>query len=419
MNCLSQYNVVDVISPSAIRASIAKNSVAKNIRCVLHHLVLLLLLFSLASCVVNIPQETEFVDLNRSTIVTDEDQLLDVGIVIFDEGLGELSDDEINQKLPAIRSAESHYMPIMLKQTLSYANAWGEILIVNDENFKTDVLVTATIVSSNGHTAHLHVEVSDATGKVWLNKEYIEHVGDNVYGQDRLGVNDPFQSLYNRISNDMYNYQKLNLSENANTHIRALSEIRFASDFSSEVFGSYFETIEENEYQLVRLPSEDDQLLAHVRAIRERDRMFQHLLLDRYSRFSREIGSTYFDWRRNNYLELLELQRSQTTARNNVIKGALWLGAAVAASDVDSFLGAATTAIAATNGVNLITDGLAGMEISSAFIEESTASFGNDVSTQVVNLEEETIVLTGTAEEQYQQWKNYLQEMYQAYNEDL
>jgi hypothetical protein len=51
-------------------------------------------------------------------------------------------------------------------------------------------------------------------------------------------------------------------------------------------------------------------------------------------------------------------------------------------------------------------------------LKELSESFQNEVAPQVVDVEGQTLKLTGTAEEQYREWRKLLHEMYLEENGD-
>ena len=47
-------------------------------------------------------------------------------------------------------------------------------------------------------------------------------------------------------------------------------------------------------------------------------------------------------------------------------------------------------------------------------LEELGSSLGSEIAPQVIELEDQTVTLTGSVEDQYQQWRELLRQIYEA-----
>jgi hypothetical protein len=104
-----------------------------------------------------------------------EDQLLDVGVGLFDPGVDGLKQDEENPRVfPEVRRAEARYMPNVLAATLQGSGAWGVVRVVPDRQSEMDVWVDGRIIQSDGEFLKLAITVQDSSGKVWFTKNYEE-----------------------------------------------------------------------------------------------------------------------------------------------------------------------------------------------------------------------------------------------------
>ena len=70
----------------------------------------------------------EKVGLDRAQIELPSEELLDIGILLFDPNIPEEEDDFI---FPEIRKAEARYMPFHLKKTLQDTGFWGGVWAVS------------------------------------------------------------------------------------------------------------------------------------------------------------------------------------------------------------------------------------------------------------------------------------------------
>lgn len=382
--------------------------------------IAVLCILCFVSCTVSLPQETRYESLRMPGLELPERQLLDVGIQLFDADNNRSDPDDLNAALLSIRSAESRYMPVVLLQTLRSTDNWGQIHLLTTPSAGVDVLVRGSIVESNGHTLVVDMHVSDTSGKTWFDRRYTAHVGDNVYGPTSLGVNDPFQGLYNQIANDLAEYQNAELTAADTARLRKISELRFAGRFSPRFSESYLSVNDNQQFSLQALPAQNDPMLARIKAIRERDQFFLLTLTDQQQQFARQIAEPYYNWRRDFYRALLSQQEAQEAARWRVLSGTLLLGAAVMTSDVSSALTVTSSAAAGYIGAQMISQGLNGYlnsNESSRFLEELEESFSNEVTSQVVAVESRSATLTGNVNERYVQWQQILLDIYQAENE--
>jgi hypothetical protein len=365
----------------------------------------------LAGCAVHIPESSPYTDLAVSSTPTEEELLLDVaiGLFSFDPPMQEKGRPDLQRN--DILTAEARYMPVMLRHTLALGKTWGEIYVLPAISSDHDVQVEARIVEASAHTLELAVTVRDATGKEWFERGYTEHVGDNVYGDQSIGVDDPFQGIYNRIANDMLAYVHNSLDEQKLTTIRNTAELKFGNEFAPQVYGQYLQT-DDAIVQALRMPPANDPTVLHLREIRQRDRAFQGLLQDHYIAFATQVADNYYEYRRQSFRELQDLQSQQREARGDVIDGALWLGAAAAIGNIDGALGVATSAGAAVVGAVKVGRGIMAYPDRSFFIDEVTESFATEVVTQTVELDEEVVILSGSAEEVYGEWKDILRALF-------
>ena len=94
--------------------------------------------------------------------------------------------------------------------------------------------------------------------------------------------------------------------------------------------------------------------------------------------------------------------------------GLIALGIA-AGSEGDSWAADAAAAGAVVGGIAAIKSGLARRqeaEIHAASLQELSQSLGTEITPYVLDIEGRTIELTGTAQEQYVEWRKLLREIY-------
>ncbi len=202
-----------------------------------------------------------------------EDQLLDVGIVVFESA--ELTDEEIEEKGTnnEIRESESHFIPCHLRNTLQRSAQWGAVRVLPEANASHDVMLSGEILESNGRELVLKIKATDASGRLWYEDTYRQEANGVSYRENIPWEQDVFQDLYNAIANDLAAYRQ-KLPPGSVDRIRSVSQLKFAREFAPEAFDGYLVENDDQELTLNRLPADDDPHMARLMAIRERDHMY-------------------------------------------------------------------------------------------------------------------------------------------------
>ena len=373
---------------------------------------------ALSGCATHTVKTTSYTPIIQDSQNINEDFLLDVGVAIFDPGIDELDDDQEQLTNHQVRLAESRYAPYLLSETLQRSANWGIVRLMPNANSPMDVFINGVILESNGETMSMRVSVSDSTGRQWYQKEYEQAISQFSYDPSQRQQNDPFQILYNNIANDLLEWRQKNISEPDISEIRTISEMLFAKRFSSQVFDSYLAQDRNGVYQITSLPSDDDPLLQRIRDIRERDFMFIDTVQDYYATYVRQMRLPYDSWREQSYHETIELRELEASARRRFIAGAATVVAGIAAATQGSNYGTQIGGAAAVGaGAYLIRSGFdkrAEAQMHMEALEELGQSLEDEVAPQVISLEDRSITLTGSVEEQYEQWREILADLYAA-----
>ena len=351
--------------------------------------------------------------------VSDE-YLLDVALVVFDPGLEEYDEDE--PIYPEVRKAEARFMPMQLSRAMQDSGAWGAVRVVPDDGEITDLVVRGKILRSDGETLQLAITASDSRGEVWLDKTYTGEASRYAYQSSTRVANDPFQAVYNTIANDLLRQQEeLSVAERAN--VRVITELRFARGFSPDAFDGYLQQTRNGQFEVQRLPAENDPMLERVRQIRERDNVYVDTLQAYYDTFDAQMAAPYQDWRKASYEEVLALEQLQAeSTRNLIIGGLAVLGGIAAATTGDSSTSRIAGQVAVLGGGLLVKSGMNKRneaQIHVQALEELGASLEAEVTPQVIELEDRTITLSGNVEQQYAQWRSVLADIYRAEIGDL
>ena len=356
------------------------------------------------------------------------DELLDVGVRVFDPGIPpEIANDleELAELgiYPDVRRAEARHLAMNLRDTLEGSGQWGAVRVTPANAEFIDLIVTGRIVKSNGKDLTLEVTARDSTGRVWLApKQYSSPADTGSYlSEAAIKLRDPFQNIYSLIANDILAARKT-LTSTDLVNVRRVTEMRFAADLAPQAMAGYIVTDAKGNHRLARLPADGDPTLERIKRIRERDGALIDTVSDYYGNFSARLDDPYDNWRRYSYDELVKEEKAKSQARTRMMMGAaavlggVFIPSQCGGGDYNCrrIENAARTA-ATAGGIAGILSGLkrnADAKVHTSAIRELASSFQAEVAPQVVEVEGRTLKLTGTAEEQYRQWREMLREQY-------
>ena len=206
------------------------------------------------------------------------------------------------------------------------------------------------------------------------------------------------------------------LSREQLLQIKTVANLNFASDLAPDAFAGYLEQPKRGLVEIVQLPAKTDSMMRRVERIKEQEYLFVDTLDDYYSKFYREMKPSYDEWRHATYDEAIRLREVQRQAKTRLLTGVGLIALGIAAgSEGDSWAADAAAAGAVVGGIAAIKSGLARRqeaEIHAASLQELSQSLGTEITPYVLDIEGRTIELTGTAQEQYVEWRKLLREIY-------
>lgn len=380
-------------------------------------LLLLTVAITLTACVSQTVRTVDMTAPSQPRTDIPEALLLDVGVALFDPGIPE-DPEKREQKviIPDVREAEANFIPFTLKRMLQSTGQWGAVRVVPRPSNAVDVSVWGEILHSDGERLELKVAVSDATGKVWFNRRYVARASKYAYDTDLVPADiDPFQPIYRMIHDEMVAHRE-QLTAADIQNIRQVGELRFAEEFAPEAFSDYL-VLERKIYQLNRLPAENDPMLERIRSIREREYLFIDTLEEYYAEFRQDMSGPYQNWRKYTFEEAIALQELRAKARANTLAGVGAVVMGLAAQMSDSTMARSAGQVGIIGGGVLLTQGFkyraeARMHLSA--LEELGSSLQSEVTPSVIELEDRTITLTGTVDQQSEQWRDILRELYRS-----
>lgn len=368
----------------------------------------------LSGCVSQTVKSTSVPVLDTPTTLAPEAELLDVGVVILDPGISAEEDEEL--VYPEVRKAEATFMATELAEVLAEQGGWGAVRVVPDDRQFSDLLVRGTILGSDGESLELKILVSDARGKLWLDKRYQGVTSRYAYEQGTRVKQDPFLAVYRMIANDMLEIFEAVPAEDRVT-IRRVAEMRFARDFANGAFADYLDEDEAGQISLRRLPAEDDPMLTRVRGLRQRHYVFVDTLQGHYTGFAEDMYTPYQEWRKASYEETVALRELEAESQREMIAGGAAILAGIVAQTSSSRTTRSAGAVGVLGGGALLKSGLekrAESNIHSLALEELGQSLDAEITPRVIELEDRTVRLTGNVEDQYGQWRELLADIYAA-----
>jgi hypothetical protein len=132
------------------------------------------------------------------------------------------------------------------------------------------------------------------------------------------------------------------------------------------------------------------------------------------------MWSPYVEWRRYNLIEQISIRQARGDSIKQAAAGIIMIAAAILLeiNDVDNastirdvlIIGGSQVVI---NGINVSKRA----EIHRETLRELSDSFSSDAKTILIELEGQTVALTGSVDEQMKQWKDLLRKIHEKENE--
>ncbi len=369
--------------------------------------VAMLLPVLLAACQSETFRSVDLTPPERITEDVPDGQLLDVGIAVFDGNVPD-SYDAARQSLvnPEVRRAESYYMPYLLKSVVESTGNWGAVRVVPESTYAVDVMVTGTVLVSQGERLALSIRARDARGVLWFDKTYRALASKYAYGDALPNGADPFQQIYTQIADDLADHF-LSLSAVERQNIRSTAEMRFASDLLPAAYDDYLKSTAAGTTKIARLPARDDPMMREVRRVRQREFLFIDTLDGYYSEYQRRIRPLYQTWRRAAYQESMSRLRLHEKRHRKVVVGTISLLAGV--------VGGPAAFSAIPTGAKMLRDSFDQQnesEMHAQALREVSDDMESAVMPYTLGLENRTVELTGTVAEQFAKLKKILRDDY-------
>lgn len=345
---------------------------------------------------------------------------LDVIIPVFSPGLSASAAEYEEEGIwPELRRAEANRFAYKLKTALDESGKFGAVRVAPNSTASGDLFAVGEIIESNGQELEFSLRVVDASGKQWLNETIDHEVGEGFYKNPRNDGKDPYDPAFDKAAQAIIE-ALLKQKQSELAQLQNINDLRFAASFNEQAFNEYLDTSGQ-QIKLVSMPSDADPMFERVKSIQVREQLFVDNLQQNYSAFSQQMDESYLAWQEASATEMQLRKEAKTKSIWKMIGGAVLIGAAVAAATSGSsndprFGRDLATVAGGIGGAVLISSGFKSRE-EAKFHQEALNELGESVNLemapQVMTYEEESVELTGDIDEQFRQWRAFLNRMYQ------
>lgn len=355
---------------------------------------------------------TPVTPLDIAMVELPPEDVIDVHIARFDADVPTNEQSaEVEQVFTDIRAAESRFVPYTLRRTLQQSGHWGDVRVVPEALPGSELAITGHILESHGQTLTVRIRAQDATGRFWIDREYSETINQARYSVSSDNVEDPFQSLYNRVANDLV-AARAELPAAAKREIDEIARLRFAGRLAPDVYGDHLARSSAGRWTPT---GQGDPLPGAIDEVRLRDARMVDILDQHYSDFHSRMSVPYGDWRQASQREMQNLRELRRQANTRKALGALAiLGGIIGAVEADGDLGQLASQAAVIGGIYAVASGIDKSSQTAIHVEslrELGRSLDQDLRPRVLDLKDKTVRLTGSAEAQYRQWNEILADM--------
>ena len=344
---------------------------------------------------------------------------LDVAIAAFDPNIPKSKNEDVWKEL---RKAESIRFAYKLKLHIEKLDKFGAVRVVPDLNATSDLYISGKIMESNSEEVELDIKVADISGNLWIDDDFEHQVPEDFYtkgGYNQDSYDPVFQKIAKKIEEKLQFVSTKNLDD-----LKYISDLRFGMNLSEESFSENIDKNENGKYIIKAKFDSSDPKYIRLSNLRVRDQLFIDELQVFYMNFNENIDTSYLTWQQQTFQEKQAESKAKGEAVGKAIGGILLLGAAVlaavAGANSGDAGGQALGTIGAVGGgmagASLLQDSFkksAEAKVHRDAIDELGQSLDVEMSSKVVELNNDTVELTGTAKEQFSQWRLFLKKIYE------
>ena len=373
---------------------------------------------------------------------------LRLAIPVLDAGIPSSEKKQYERGIwPELRNAEAMRIAIKLREQIAKRGTFRDVVVSPDASVGAEFYLLARIDDSNGEDLKLQWSLVDATqtfripancrrSNCWKTDNH--RLWEGWHERNDVSTTEPFEPLYAKIADQVHKAMtnlarkhedqvKKNRRQAADGRATKLSDLETAAAARSVVFAAYFapdlygDAIKEQRGQLKLqyLPSQDGDEWARIEAFRMRDERFADLVSEQYGGFAEQMSRPYAEWQKENFPLARQARLARREATLSGIAGALGaVGAVAAAEDGKGGTAGALAAVSAAAIANSIRER---KEVGALRdqINELGSAAQLVLQPMVVATQDQTVTLTGTAREQFTQWRTLLRDLYVNASTDI
>ena len=342
-------------------------------------------------------------DINLNVAATEpaSHQLLDIGIVVFEDNEDESAARTYGDRIfSEVRDKEIRYLPFLLRKVLIESQQWGAVRVLPEADPSVDLLIQGNILRSNGTELAVQITAADSLGRIWISAIYGDEAVLSDYPKDIRFTpskpfvlsehQEPYQDLYEKIGNDLVAVRS-NLSASDLQTIRDVSTLVYANDLSPETFGHMLTTNDKGLLEVISLPADNDPMLARVEDMRVRHHVFIDTVDEYYGALHDEMVQAYIMWRRHSFDQKEQLVSREEQPLNQ------------------DFFSSSSGYLTFTQRYNRYR----WSKIYRQEFQELAAGFNQELAPAILKLNEQVHGLSGTMAEQYIQWRRILRRLFE------
>jgi len=220
--------------------------------------------------------------------------------------------------------------------------------------------------------------------------------------------------MFNEIANDLFDYQAALTSEQR-LNLRAISKVKFARDFLPQAFEEFVVENKDGVLELQRIPASSDPMIQRIDAIQARNDLFLDVIQNYYRGFNQNMSEPYQEWRRLSYKEVVYERQIREQARNERIAGIAVIAGGLLAQGSSSRSARTAGQVGVFGGAALFRRGFLKTDEAIAHSEtlrELGASLETRLEPSVVDLQDRSVTLSGTVDDQFKEWRRILGRMF-------
>jgi hypothetical protein len=317
---------------------------------------------------------------------------LNVSIVVFDPGVP--ADQALHRDLqvyPRIRQIEALFLPFVLREALVKTNEWGAVRVVPEPDEASELMVTGTIIRSDGDSLELKIVAVDATGRVWLEQSFAGVLTAAYASGDNGPASSGYQELYSEIAASLL-AARSRLDDRALQGIVDVSMLRYASELAPSAFAGYLAQSSDGVFTVNRLPAKNDPMLERIERIRSTEYVITDAVDQKFQQLHAEIASVYDLWREH---------------RRKVVKYQAEDAQRVQASTSDEPRGS-------FYAMKSHYDNYKWEKMMTQEQDRLAVAFNNEVGAKVMAMEARVAELQGWVDQESREWQRILEELFEV-----